>query len=154
MVQVFPVIEKLLNYGVATLCTVALLIGLSWHFWKLKPTLDAQNQLILNNTLATQSLSDTSRATTSLLDKVSDKLIAHDERVLSLQQHMTAFEGGINHIKLNMATMDSTIRMHDRLDKTADKNDMALVHNRLDKIEECVQDMNVQVSKVTGKLGC
>lgn len=152
--QLMPVIEKLLNYGVATMCAVTLLVGLGWHFWKIKPVLDAQNQLIINNTAATLALSESSKATTLILDKVSDKLIAHDERSLSLMQHCVTFSEGLEYIKENMATMESTVRMHERMDKVVDKNDLTIVHNRLGKIEENVQEINLQVTKISGKVGC
>lgn len=156
--QAAPLIEKLLNYGVATMCTVALLLGVGWHFWKLKPALDAQNQLILNNPLATQALSECSKTTATILDKVSDKLIAHDERALNLMQQSAGFVTSLDYIKTNMATMDSTVRMHERMDKLPDKNDYALLHTtlhaKLDRIGDEVQEINQQVTKVSGKIGC
>lgn len=152
--DIFPFFEKALDHGVATLCTVVFLFGIGWHFIKLKPTMDAQNQLITNNTVATQALSDQTKATISILAKVSDKLIAHDERSLNLQQNVAIFADGINQIKTNMATMESTVRMHDRIDKMPDKADISLVHNQLEKIKEEVQDINIQVSKIAGKVGC
>ena len=152
--DVLPFLDKALDQGVATLCTVVFLAGMGWHFIKLKPTLDAQNQLIINNTLATQALVDSARANAAIFDKVSDKLIAHDERTLNLQQHISVFADGISHIKTNMVTLESNNRMHERIDKTADKTDMALVHNRLEKMEEDVQGISLQVTKIAGKVGC
>lgn len=149
-----PLIEKLLNYGAATLCTIVLLLGMVWHFWKLKPAMDVQNQLILNNTMAIQVLGTSSHATAVILDKLSDKLICHDERSLGFQQHIVIFSENIEHIKENMSTMDSTVRMHDRLDKLPDKVDIGLIHDRLGRIEGDVQNITLQVTKVAGKIGC
>lgn len=154
MGELFPFVKELLNYGISTLCTVALLYGLGWYFRKLKPTLDAQNQLIQNSTLVTQALSDCLKANTLILDKVSDKLIAHDERTLSLQQHVIVFTEGIAHIKEHMATRDTVSRMHGRIDSLADKSDLALIYTRLDKADDERQKTTEQVIKIAGKVGC
>lgn len=149
--QVAPLVEKLLNYGVSTLCTVALLIGLGWHFWKLKPTFDAQNQLIMNNTIATQSLSDASRSTAAILEKVSDKLITHDERALNLHQYLNVYSDGLNTINANIATNDA--RIHDKLDGLSDKNDIVLMHKKMDELKNDTKDISSQINKIAGKIG-
>ena len=149
--QIAPLVERLLDYGVATLCTVALLIGLGWHFWKLKPTLDAQNQLIMNNTIVTQSLSDSSRSTAAILEKVSDKLISHDERALSLQHYLTVCSDGLDTIKANLATNDA--RVHDRLDGLSDKSDVVLIHKKMDELKNDTKDISNQINKIAGKIG-
>lgn len=152
--MLFPMLEKILNYGLAVVCTLFLLFGIGWHFVKLKPVMEAQNLIISNNTVATTALSEQMKANTLILEKVSDKLIAHDERSIALHNNTVSVLDGINAIKISMPSKESLNRIHERLDSVADKNDVVLIHKRLDDIQDNLQVNGSQLNKITGKVGC
>ena len=105
------------------------------------------------NTETIRELSQTIIMLNQTFEKVSDKLYSHDERTSYIGQMITEVKDGVNDIKETSPSGKTIDRLHERIDKlvensehNASKEDIKIVVDKMDKIHEVVNQINIKVS--------
>ena len=104
------------------------------------------------NTETIRELSQTIIMLNQTFEKVSDKLYSHDERTSYIGQMITEVKDGVNDIKETSPSGKTIDRLHERIDKlvensehNASKEDIKIVVDKMDKIHEVVNQINIKV---------
>lgn len=103
---------------------------------QIKPLLTKYNELISNSTKATEAVSESVKLLSSVVEKVSDKLVGHDERSIGNQKILFDICSGVNDIRKEQIADATIVRIHNRLDVMPDKQDYAVLHQAIRAIAE------------------
>lgn len=112
-------------------------------------SLKNMNILLQQNTSVMQGFNRSIIMLDNTLDKVSDKLHAHDARAESLENNVQMVVQEMSRFKENTPTLSDFNRIHQRIDEIkdnlSDKRDVTLVLQKLDQILD-------SISQIRGKI--
>ena len=112
-------------------------------------SLKNMNILLQQNTSVIQGFNRSITMLDNTLDKVSDKLHAHDARAESLENNVQMVVQEMSRFKENTPTLSDFNRIHQRIDEIkdnlSDKRDVTLVLQKLDQILD-------SISQIKGKI--
>jgi len=101
--DVIALFEQVSKLGLGFVSACILIFGAAWFMWQLKP-------LIENNTKAIEAMSNTVEMFGTILTKTSDKVIAHDERSISIQHEVTGLAEQVNGLQKDVSEIKGQLR--------------------------------------------
>ena len=117
----------------------------------METTLRNMTTLLQSNTSAIESFNRSISVLDTTLEKVSDKLYAHDAESKILTENVKSINQELSRFKADIPNMIDINRLHQRLDEmkntVGDKNDIKLIMAKLDQILEDVLEIKGQLSK-------
>lgn len=112
-------------------------------------TLQQITVLLQQNTDVIQSFNRSISILDNTLDKVSDKLHAHDAKTDGLDENIRALSKEVSRFKENTPSMRDINRLHARIDdiknSLSDKQDVTLVIQKLDQILEAIAQIQGKI---------
>ncbi|MDR3563496.1 MAG: hypothetical protein P4N59_18965 [Negativicutes bacterium] len=136
----WPIVKEVINLGVAVvvaLVFVAFAIWLLiWSAKKVHPILVVQNQLIANNTNATEAVSQSVTILGDILKEVTLRFAVHDEKTAEIKQDIDSLQKDISILKVSSVTKDELGRIHGRIDDVS--RDIAVMGKDIAVIREKV----------------
>jgi septal ring factor EnvC (AmiA/AmiB activator) len=111
----------------------------------LKSALETMNLSLKGNNDIVQNLAQVINSLDSTLEKVSDKLYAHDARSEELAEHTKTIASEVNRLREQTPTLQDIQRLHQRIDELraniGDKKDVGLIIQKLDQLLEMVANI-------------
>jgi septal ring factor EnvC (AmiA/AmiB activator) len=116
----------------------------------LKSALETMNISLKGNNDIVQNLSQVIGSLDTTLEKVSDKLHAHDARSEELSENTKTIASEVNRLREQTPTLQDIQRLHQRIDELraniGDKKDVGLIIHKLDQLLEMVASMKGKLS--------
>jgi peptidoglycan hydrolase CwlO-like protein len=116
----WPVVREAINLGVAVVVALVFVVFAIWLIvWAARtihPILLAQNQLIANNTNATEAVSQSVTILGDILKEVTLRFANHDEKTAEIKQDIDSLQKDISGLKVTAVTKDELVRIHGRID--------------------------------------
>lgn len=113
-------------------------------------TMKNMSTLLQSNTSAIESFNRSISLLDATLEKVSDKLHAHDAETKILTENVKNVNTEMSRLKESLPDMTDMNRLHQRIDElktnVGDKNDVNLIIRKLDQILEAVLEIKGNLS--------
>ncbi|MDR3560467.1 MAG: hypothetical protein P4N59_03350 [Negativicutes bacterium] len=120
LASAWPLIEKVINLGVAIVVTLVFLGLVIWiaisAVRKIHPLMMTQNKLIENNTKATEAVCQSVNILGDILKEVTTNFAVHDTRAIAIQKDISVLQADVSGLKVSAATKEELVRVHERID--------------------------------------
>lgn len=130
MDKFIEVLPALAAEPTAILVSIVFVFVTVYLAWKLPPILNNMNKLVENNTEVVKTVSKSIDRQITIMDGLTKDFAVHGQQTKNIQSDVVSLQDDVQDIKNSMAT----------------RNELAVVHNRLDTVV-------TTIGKIEGKVG-